>query len=91
MTEIPEPGTWVRLTRASLPAGRWHHVVGWHPRDERLQLVCANRDRNISWALDDLGEWAVARSSRRPDDDVCGTCRRREQRAMRMPLLPMPV
>ena len=81
MSDIPAPGTWVRLTRAGQPAGKWHYVTGWHQHIDRLQLACVARDRNISWALHGLGQWAVARSASRPGIEACRTCQLRQEPA----------
>ncbi|CAN5483172.1 hypothetical protein BH24CHL9_BH24CHL9_15330 [soil metagenome] len=81
---VPEAGSWVRLARrrsgdaAPVAAGRWHLVRGWVPDLERLLLACTRRDRDISWALRELGGYSVLRSASQPpcEAEVCARCRR---------------
>ena len=72
MADIPMPGTWVRLTHAGAPAGKWHHVSGWNPDDGSLRFDCPEPD--IGWAVDGTASWALSRSSLRPQADLCRAC-----------------
>jgi hypothetical protein len=72
VADIPMPGTWVQLTLAGAPAGKWHHVSGCDPDDGSLRFDCPEPD--LSWALDGQLSWAVSHSSVRPQADLCRAC-----------------